>query len=85
MSEADAVALEYAKENGTLGLDYNQIYDAAKYGYRQAEEDLKLTWQDIALIETISKEFIKNNTTPMTDRDYYQEVLKRFKNLKHVK
>ena len=31
MSNADTVAFEYAKENGTLGLDYNQIYDAVKH------------------------------------------------------
>lgn len=40
MSKADAVAFEYAKENGTLGLDYNQIYDAVKYGYNQARKQL---------------------------------------------
>ena len=40
MNIADTVAFEYAKENGTLGLDYNQIYDAVKHGYHQAEKDL---------------------------------------------
>lgn len=39
MSKADTVAFEYAKESGTLGLDYNQIYDAVKHGYCQAEKD----------------------------------------------
>ena len=41
MSKVDTVAFEYAKENGTLGLDYNKIYDAVKYGYHQAEKDIK--------------------------------------------
>ena len=31
MNKADTVAFEYAKENGILGLDYNQIYDAVKW------------------------------------------------------
>lgn len=37
---AEAAAYNYAKEKGTLGHDYNQIYDAAKNGYEQAEKDL---------------------------------------------
>lgn len=40
MSKADTVAAEYAKENGILGLDYEQIYDAVKYGYHQVEKDV---------------------------------------------
>jgi len=38
---AEAAAYNYAKENGTLGYDYNQIYDAAKNGYEQAEKDIE--------------------------------------------
>lgn len=38
MSKADDIAFKYAKKNGTLGYDYNQIYDAVKYGYEQAIE-----------------------------------------------
>lgn len=37
---AEEAAYNYAKENGTLGYDYNQIYDAAKHGYEQAEKDM---------------------------------------------
>lgn len=40
MSKADTVAFEYAKVKGTLGSDYNQIYDAVKHGYKQAEKEL---------------------------------------------
>lgn len=36
---AEVAAYNYAKENGTLGYDYNKIYDAAKNGYEQAEKD----------------------------------------------
>ena len=38
---AEEAAYNYAKENGTLGYDYNQIYDAAKNGYEQAEKDIE--------------------------------------------
>lgn len=36
---AEEKAYNYAKKNGTLGYDYNQIYDAAKNGYEQAENE----------------------------------------------
>lgn len=85
MSKAEERALEaYPFIDGEMSKTQNanagRMYarNIFKKGYKQAEKDLELTWQDIALIETISKEFIKNNTTPMTDQDYYQEVLKRF-------
>ena len=54
-------------------------------GYRQAEKDLELSWQDLATIEKLSAEFIKRNHIPMSDEEFYTEVLKRFKNLKKGK
>ena len=36
---AEEAAYNYAKENGTPGYDYNQIYYAVKKGYEQAEKD----------------------------------------------
>lgn len=39
MGNAHKVAFEYAKENGILGQDYNQIYDAVVFGYEQAEKE----------------------------------------------
>ena len=80
---ADTVAFEYAKENGTLGLDYNQIYDAVKYGYHQAEKDLELTWKDMLRIDEIISEVYKCSYSCIT-RDIYQEVLKRFKEKKEI-
>lgn len=87
MNKAGTVAFEYAKENGTLGLDYNQIYDAVKHGYNQAEKDKELTWEDLALIR-LAFDATEDNIDhgclkicKMT-KEYYQEVLKRFKNLK---
>lgn len=84
MSKADTIAFEYAKENGTLGLDYNQIYDAVKHGYHQAEKDNELTWEDIQKIDVLiyavlDEEKYKRYYTQDRDGDFYEEVLKRFK------
>ena len=82
MSKADIVAFEYAR---TLGSDYNQIYDAVKHGYHQAEKDLELTWEDISKIISIDQQvcgtmgisnYIHNHQQAM------EEVLKQFKDYK---
>lgn len=39
MNPVDKIAYEYAEEHGVVGLDYEQIYDAVKYGYNRAIED----------------------------------------------
>lgn len=87
MNKADIVAFEYTKENGTLGLDYNQIYDAVKHGYHQAEKDLELTIEDIRTILNIENDILREcnshkelviETYPK-GKDYYGEILKRFK------
>ena len=49
---AEEAAYNYAKENGTLGYDYNQIYDAVKNGYEQAEKDI------ISLVESRLSELL---------------------------
>ena len=84
MSKADIVAFEYAR---TLSEDYNQIYDAVKYGYHQAEKDLELTWEDIRELYIIFAEvdveidFYKTDIKTET-LGYYQEILRRFKERK---
>ena len=50
--KAEQAAYNYAKESGTLGYDYNQIYDAAKEGYSQAEKDI------LSLIESRLSELL---------------------------
>ena len=89
MSKADTVAFEYAKENGTVGLDYNQIYDAVKHGYHQAEKDLELTWKDIADILDVTDviandDSMEGRLKTMSEEEYCQEVLKRFKTKKEL-
>ena len=90
MSKADTVAFEYAKEKGTLGSDYNQIYDAVKYGYNQAEKDNELTWKDFKLLQDLSHEVfaeVANGSVDYyqiypTQQSFLEEVLKRFKERK---
>ena len=50
-------------------------------GYQQAEKDLTLTWMDIADIENVTTEILKECGSKIlydTEECFYQEVLKRF-------
>ena len=56
-------------------------------GYHQAEKDLELTWKDIADILDVT-DIIANDDSmekrlkTMSEEEYCQEILKRFKDLK---
>ena len=84
MSKAEEKALKEYPQN--IVTDYNGSHDLNYYkrvlyqqGYHQAEKDLELTWEDLATIEKLGDDFIKQNHTPMSDEEFYKEVLKRFK------
>ena len=52
-------------------------------GYHQAEKDSELTWEDIGIITNAFLDFCIENkeqgkTKRYTDKEYCQEVLKRF-------
>lgn len=54
-------------------------------GYHQAEKDLKLTWKDIALVNNIVSEMLRecgDNILYNTEKDFCQEVLKQFELIK---
>jgi hypothetical protein len=54
-------------------------------GYQQAEKDLALTWRDIADIDNIITEILKecdNKILYDTEEGFCQEVLYRFNKLK---
>lgn len=51
-------------------------------GYYQAEKDWELTWNDVALILNTAEEFNRKNTVPISDEEYFKEVLNRFKDYK---
>ena len=56
-------------------------------GYEQAEKDLELTWRDIEQILDIINNLVDENFNAddfgiPANKEFYQEVLKRFKDLK---
>lgn len=65
----------------------NEVREAFIEGYHQAEKDNELTWKDLALIRLAFDATESNinhgslKISKMT-KEYYQEVLKRFKDLK---
>ena len=73
------------KENCGI-LDYpDQCSISGRYidGYHQAEKDLELTWEDLKMIDDISDNVYAECDVEMFDeKEYYQEVLKRFKETK---
>lgn len=93
MSKAEEAAYKTYPYNGDYrgqGDSNSKFREVFIKGYHQAEKDLELTWKDMSFMRlafdateaNIHLGAIKVN--PMT-KEYYQEVLKRFKNLKHVK
>ena len=81
-------ANERAKERYWLepcNIDTQNKYHAYIEGYHQAEKDLELTWKDLATIEKLGDNFVKQNHTPMSDEEFFKEVLKRFKDFKEKK
>ena len=63
----------------------NEVRDAFIDGYEQAEQDLELTWEDLATIEKLVDDFFKQNHALMNDEEIYKEVLKRYKDYKERK
>lgn len=82
MSKAEEKALKiYPAERGHMN-DRPYQREGFIVGYHQAETDNELTWEDLATIEKIRDDFVKQNQTVMSDKEFYKEVLERFKNLK---
>lgn len=89
MNKVRKISREYADKNtcytNDSNLQYKAIADAVEYGYSQAKKDLELTWKDIHDIVVIEDKLIhelcvKDDTFPST-KDFYQEILKRFKEM----
>ena len=83
MSKVEDLALEaldwYAPKgiNEQVGLVYTKaaMLGMFKDGYHQAEKDNELTWEDIKTIDKLLNQCVDYSNP-------YQEVLKRFKDLK---
>ena len=72
MSKAEKRACEYT------GYCRNQSYKDYLNGYHQAEKDLELGWEDIKVIEKL----LGFDNIIESPKEFYQEVLKRFKERK---
>lgn len=84
MSRAEERACQYT------GYCKNQSYSDFLNGYHQAEKDLELTCDDIEIIINAFLDYkiesIKSGKTKRyTDKEYCQEVLKRYKDFKERK
>ena len=80
MSKAEEKALKEYPQN--IVTDYNGSHDLNYHkrvlyqqGYHQAEKDLELTWEDIKTIDKLLNQCVDYSNP-------YQEVLKRFKEMK---
>ena len=88
MSRAKEEALKaYPPKSIAANYDTINRRDAFEYGYLKAEKDLELSWEDIRELYIIFAEVDTEIELCKTDIKaetigYYQEVLKRFKNLK---
>lgn len=86
MSKAEDRAKEaYPLRDAEHVYDEELVIEAREYfaeGYHQAEKDLELTWEDLAIIKQLSDDFVKHNQTPMSDEEFYKEIVKRFKERK---
>lgn len=60
---------------------------AAARGYLQAEKDLALTWEDIAMIDAIildtNNEFAIDSSKKIIGQNFYEEIARRFNEQKN--
>ena len=88
ISRAKEEALKaYPPQSITANYDTINRRDAFEYGYLKAEKDLELTWKDLALIRLAfdaTEDNINHGCLKISKmtKEYYEEVLKRFKEMK---
>lgn len=85
MTRAEERALEaYPAKRGHLH-DMPFLRDGFIHGYEQAEKDIALTWMDIKIIVKIladSDWYDFEINRNLWSKEFYEEVLKRFKEAK---
>jgi len=91
MSKAEERALEaYPSTSHYWNAEPDRNAEAREFykqGYKQAEKDLELTWEDVKLLQDISHEVfaeVANGCIDYyqvypTEQSFLEEVLKRFK------
>ena len=58
---------------------FNGFVEGYIEGYHQAEKDNELTWEDLKMIDEISDQvYAECDVDAFDEKEYYQEVLKRF-------
>ena len=91
MSKADEKSKQYRDFREQCGIKdpvmLNEIEEAYYEGYHQAEKDFELTWEDIADILDVTDviandDSMEERLKTMSEEEYCQEVLKRFKDYK---
>jgi len=87
MSKAEDRALEaYPSTSHYWNAEPDRNAEAREFykqGYHQAEKDLELTWEDLKMIDEISDQvYAECDVNVFDEKEYYQEVLKRFKERK---
>lgn len=84
MSRAEEKSEQYRAFREQCGIKdpvmLNEIDEACYEGYLQAEKDLALTVEDIIAIDDLFTEVFK--VVDVKTNEYYQEVLKRFNEMK---
>ena len=78
MDRAEQAWVDYEYREHPKGLYYTCFVD----GYRQAEKNLALTWEDVKAIVTIADSMLTHTAWDAIDwpdeQKYYEEVLRRF-------
>lgn len=73
-------AYNYASKQKASKFQIGEIAKFYNDGYKQAEKDNKLTWEDIKSIDIICLDVDECGIDD--EKEYYQEILKRFKERK---
>lgn len=93
MDKATQKSIEWQKANHPMAIggdafadivDSFNVNPAFVAGYKEAEKDLALTWEDMATIDSLITEVSNSYAVGNYDHDgerehFYGEVLKRFK------
>ena len=69
------------------GLYHTCFVDGYKEGYSQAEKDLALTWEDVAILITIYEQGVDNGDYRRYNdaewmKEYSQDILRRFNEIR---
>lgn len=87
-SEQEQKAKAYY-DNNCICCSLSIVVETFLVGYEQAEEDLALTWEDIAEIDALileaNNEFAVDYSKEISREQFYTEVLNRFNKRKEVK